>query len=183
MENKHCFKCGQEGVAWLDYKPQYPESLYRFFRFFLSDFKSRPLCTTHLIQEFSIAFESSTYKYVVFPPIAEKGYLSAGYNYEPLNKTSPLDRISSIGLLALSCISETCSECRQQASVAYFDQEFYEWLKETPEISIQLNPPKSLCKKCTLEKVVPILATTCMIFEEGIQIPHDGDGVYYPEYY
>ncbi len=183
MKNKYCFKCRQEGVAWLDYKLQYSENLYRFFRIFMPDFKSRPVCTNHLIQEFGFAFESCTYRYVVFPPIAEKGYLSFGYNYEPLNKISPLDKISSIGLLALSYISESCSECRHQASVAYFDQEFYEWLGETPEISIKLNPPKSLCKKCTLEKVAPILATTCMIFEEGIEIPHAGDGLYYPKYY
>jgi hypothetical protein len=183
MKHK-CWKCGKEGAVWLSYRNEGGlKRVFGLFGFHYESFTSRPLCTTDFTEEFGLAFKLCSFRYVVFPPITRGGYLTSGYDYEPL-QSKTLSRQQAIASVAISYAAGSCAICNRPASVAYFAHEFFEYLFEaTPGHSIDRNPPTSYCKECTLDRIVPVLVANCAEFVEGIDIPNGGDGIYFPRSY
>lgn len=145
-------------------------------------------CRKHVIQKFSEAFLTFTYKFVVFHPEQNRKYCGTMYPFYPVSDMVPRfffkEEDAQIVEKYLGMITGLCSKCQEQnASCAYFSKGVLRWDRLGPLIREVDSKPEILCNKCALEKISSDLTNNKENFQDnGLFVPYGSEGVYVNTY-
>ncbi len=77
----------------------------------------------------------------------------------------------------LRSISGKCIKCGADAEVAYFGQGSFKRENDLPIIDKISQKAEVLCRRCTLDFIIPSLRRFKGHYSNPIQIPHKGEGI------
>lgn len=164
---KFVFKPKKCLICSIDTKDEYNDTLN----------KRIPLCRNHLVDRWKKDVILSPYVMVVIEPdFVNYPY---AYLYATLNKLKEWqytkEDLDNISYIANTVSEKKCTECSNDASVAYFRKEDYKF----PYLGKISAQPVYLCKNCVVKKIEPLLRNSSKPFVEGVYAPTNDLGVYH----
>lgn len=146
------------------------------------DRKMRRLCRIHLLEEFKRKFlEFGQNMVVLYPGLEGRKQSYHKYLYctkERLKKYN-LDKLAGHLLeQGLRSISGKCKQCGAAGTIAYFGKGSFEWQGDFPLIENITQEPEIMCKKCTLDLILPSLRDFKGHFHIPLEIPINEEGIF-----
>ena len=142
--------------------------------------KTETYCRQHLLDQFKFSFQQHPNKIVVFE--FDEGRCGLVYGYYPVSlmekfnfQKQDIAKIKSLLLL----IQGKCENCQnEKAGAAYFKKEDLPWDEGGPLMSQVTCQPGLFCRKCALERLIPLLSGNKIFFKEGLYVPYKEEGVF-----
>lgn len=142
-------------------------------------------CRQHLLEKYSELFIGSPFN-IVMVEYQPEGISSPGYLYYPASEIdfkSQYDSNNNADEIVKSLLNtikaKKCKVCAKQATVLYISKEISPFKKYKTEPREEFaDKGEYLCKKHTLEKVIPALKNTSKHFDTygGLYVPYKEDG-------
>ncbi len=143
--------------------------------------KSMYLCRNHMTDRWKVDFLASATNMLVIEPDFKSCPLGYLYASPDTLRTwqYPKEAAARVAEMLKTVAGKDCAQCGARATVGFYRKDQY----DIPQFETLPLPESYLCKKCAVEKVIPLIRAAVKPLSEGLFAPSSEEGVYHVQQY